>query len=155
MIGIGTDIGGSVRAPAAFNDCYGLKPTALRIPSYGLNGISAGQESIRGCVGPLARSLSDITLFQKAVLDQAPWDFETSLVPLPWKALSPSRKPRIGVMMDDGQVTPHPPILRALDTVRRRLGDAGFETVLWEPYKHDHGWHIVVRHSILANNYDY
>jgi amidase len=32
-LGVGTDIGGSIRIPAAFNSLYGLKPTFVSIPS--------------------------------------------------------------------------------------------------------------------------
>ncbi|KAI7494486.1 fatty-acid amide hydrolase [Hortaea werneckii] len=72
VMGVGTDIGGSIRVPAAFNNCYGLRPTTLRNSNLGLYGINAGQESIRGVAGPLGQSLNDLELFQKALLDQHP-----------------------------------------------------------------------------------
>lgn len=34
--GFGTDIGGSIRIPAAFNGLYGLRPSAGRMPYEGL-----------------------------------------------------------------------------------------------------------------------
>lgn len=105
VLGVGTDIGGSIRIPASFNNVYGLRPTALRNPVFGLNGISAGQESIRGCIGPLGQSLDDIWTFQRALLDQRPWDFEVSLVPLPWKEVQAPAMLTVGIMMDDGYYT--------------------------------------------------
>lgn len=64
-----------------------------------------GQESIRGVVGPLAsRSIEDLELFQRAVVDQEPWDIETSLVPVPWRRVTPTKDMTVGIMWDDGCV---------------------------------------------------
>lgn len=102
VLGIGTDIGGSVRIPAAFNECYGLRPTALRVPVLGHTGVSGGQESIRGVAGPLATSVEDLEVWMKTVLDQEPWEYETSLMPVPWKTDVKLGDFTVGVMWDDG-----------------------------------------------------
>lgn len=104
VLGIGTDIGGSVRAPAAFNACYGLRPTALRIPVLGHSGVSAGQESIRGVAGPLANSVEDLEVWMRSVLEQEPWEYETSLMPVPWRAgvKLGEKEFTVGVLWDDG-----------------------------------------------------
>jgi Asp-tRNA(Asn)/Glu-tRNA(Gln) amidotransferase A subunit family amidase len=103
-LGIGTDIGGSIRVPAAFCGAYGLRPTSLRNPYNGICLAGAGQESVRCVIGPLANTVEDLNLFQRAVLDQEPWEVETSLVPLPWKTVGPFRPDQIavGVIWDDG-----------------------------------------------------
>jgi Asp-tRNA(Asn)/Glu-tRNA(Gln) amidotransferase A subunit family amidase len=101
-IGIGTDIGGSVRIPAAFCGVYGLRTTALRNPYKGVILAGSGNESIRCIIGPLANSLADINLFQQALLDAEPWEEETSLVPLEWKPthIQP-HEVTIGIIWDD------------------------------------------------------
>lgn len=104
MIGVGTDIGGSIRIPAAFNGCYGLRPTALRVPNLGNFGITSGQESIRGVVGPLGQSVDDLDLFMSAVLAAEPWDTETMLVPVPWRPVNIRKELTVGIMFDDGYV---------------------------------------------------
>lgn len=55
---IGTDTGGSVRVPAAWNDLVGLKTTAGRVPSEGAVPLAARFDTI----GPLARSVEDAAL---------------------------------------------------------------------------------------------
>lgn len=54
-ISIGSDTGGSVRIPAAFNGVVGFKPTARRIPLGGAFPLSYSLDSL----GPLARTVSD------------------------------------------------------------------------------------------------
>ncbi|KAL2862797.1 amidase signature domain-containing protein [Aspergillus lucknowensis] len=144
-LGIGTDIGGSIRYPAAFCGSYGLRITALRNPYKGVFLAGGGNESIRCVIGPLANSIADLKLFQKAVIDQKPWEEETSLIPLPWKEL-PSFKPEqitVGIMWDDGIVRPFPPMTRALQNAKSKLESAGVKLVNWEPYEHRRGWDIL------------
>ncbi|EXF81460.1 amidase [Colletotrichum fioriniae PJ7] len=143
VIGVGTDIGGSIRIPAAFNGCYGLRPTALRVPNLGNFGITSGQESIRGVVGPLGQSVDDLDLFMSAVLAAEPWDTETMLVPVPWRPANIRKELTMGIMFDDGFVKPHPPVLRALRSAADKLKQAGVKVVDWEPFDHERGWEIV------------
>lgn len=103
VLGIGTDIGGSVRCPAAFNNVYGLRTTALRNPTLGNYGVQGGQESIRGIVGPLGQSIDDLWLFEKTALDQEPWEIDTAMVPVPWRGeLTMPKDITVGIMFDDG-----------------------------------------------------
>ncbi|KAE8348961.1 amidase signature domain-containing protein [Aspergillus coremiiformis] len=143
-LGIGTDIGGSIRCPAAFCNAYGFRPTMRRNPTQGIKSPEPGQEAILGVVGPLAaQSLDDLELFQRAVLDASPWDSETSLVPLPWKRVEEKREFTVGIMWDDGIVRPHPPITRALELAKSKLQASGIKVIDWHPYNHAHGWDII------------
>lgn len=149
VLGIGTDIGGSIRAPAAFNNCYGLRPTALRIPTMGNAGLIGGQESIRGVAGPLAQSVEGLQAWMATVLDQEPWELETSLMPIPWRSdvkLGGGGDSgfTVGVMLDDGIVKPHPPVIRALKAAAEKLKAVpGVRVVDWEPFDHQRGWDII------------
>lgn len=102
VLGVGTDIGGSIRVPAAFNACYGLRPTALRVPVLGQTSAAPGQESIRGVAGPLARSVEGLEVWMRSVIDQEPWEYETSLMPVPWRRDVRLGGFTVGVMWDDG-----------------------------------------------------
>ena len=66
-LAIGSDTGGSVRLPAAWNDLVGLKTTAGRVPLTGVVPLAARFDTI----GPLARSVEDAAL-AFALLDGSP-----------------------------------------------------------------------------------
>lgn len=55
VIGVGTDIGGSVRIPAGYCGIYSLKPTAGRISLAGAKGPVPGFEGLRVVAGPMTR----------------------------------------------------------------------------------------------------
>ena len=67
---IGTDTGGSIRCPAAFCGIVGHKPTYGRISRYGLIAYANSLEQI----GPMARSVSDISLLMKVLAGYDPRD---------------------------------------------------------------------------------
>jgi aspartyl-tRNA(Asn)/glutamyl-tRNA(Gln) amidotransferase subunit A len=61
--GIGSDTGGSVRVPSAWNDLVGLKTTAGRVPLDGVVPLCARFDT----VGPLCRSVEDAALMLAAL----------------------------------------------------------------------------------------
>lgn len=61
--GIGSDTGGSVRVPAAWNDLVGLKTTAGRLPLDGVVPLCPSFDT----VGPLARTVEDAALLFAAL----------------------------------------------------------------------------------------
>ncbi|CAF1410010.1 unnamed protein product, partial [Rotaria sordida] len=143
-MGIGTDIGGSIRSPAANNGVYGLKPTTFRIPKQGLVGVQMGRESIITTIGPLAQAREDINLFMKTILDTQPWLRDPSLVPIPWRLITlDSKNLTVAVMWDDGVVHPHPPITRAIQETVEYLKKSGIRIIDWEPIDHQKGWDLI------------
>jgi Asp-tRNA(Asn)/Glu-tRNA(Gln) amidotransferase A subunit family amidase len=150
-LGIGTDIGGSIRGPAANNGVYGLRPTSYRLPIEGFSATMLGQEHIVPVVGPLSTSLEGVKLFTKTLIDAKPWIREPSLIPIPWRTEpqistlpNGNKKLKIAVLYDDGVVKPHPPVVRALQTIADKLkGVEGIEVVEWVPFQHDYAWEII------------
>ena len=144
-LGLGTDIGGSIRSPAANCGVYGLRPSSYRIPVEGWSATMAGQEQVVAVLGPLSTSLGGVKLFMKTVLAAKPWLNEPSLLPIPWRdqetyfpTIAGGKKLRVAVLWDDGIVKPHPPVLRALREVVDKLKVIeGIELVDWQPYDHD------------------
>ncbi|MCJ1375386.1 hypothetical protein MMC20_006621 [Loxospora ochrophaea] len=150
-LGIGTDIGGSIRSPAANCGCYGLRPTGYRLPTDGWTATMAGQEQIVCVIGPMSTSLEGVKLFMKTIIDTKPWLVEASLLPFEWKGgekqlckTSGKKKLKVGVLWNDGIVKPHPPVIRALKEITEKLKTSDdVEVVDWKPYKHDEAWEII------------
>ncbi|MFZ5964506.1 amidase [Thalassococcus sp. BH17M4-6] len=67
---VGSDTGGSVRIPAAWNDLVGLKTTAGRLPLSGTVPLAARFDTI----GPLCRTVEDAALMLAALEAGAPID---------------------------------------------------------------------------------
>jgi len=60
---IGTDTGGSIRLPAAYCGCVGLKPTSGRVSRYGIVPLDFSLDH----AGPLTRSVRDAALVMNAI----------------------------------------------------------------------------------------
>ncbi|KAG5656005.1 hypothetical protein KAF25_001575 [Fusarium avenaceum] len=125
-----TDLGGSIRVPAAFNGLYAIRPTSDRIPKGGMENINNGQLSIKLSCGPICHSMEDLEAFTKIINSHPSNQHDPSSVPMPWRTLKASDdKLTIGLMKWDKVVMPHPPVLRALEHTKRALENAGHKVV--------------------------
>ncbi|KAF5097921.1 hypothetical protein D0Z00_002218 [Geotrichum galactomycetum] len=152
VIGLGTDIGGSIRGPASMQGVYGFKPSVNRLPSGDVYNAVTGSESILGTIGPMGRTLAIVELVTKVILDARPWKARPELIAKPWApeaVLAGKKTVRVGVLHSDGVVNPQPPVARALKEVEAKLkaagvvGDIELEIVPFTPYKHDEAWRII------------
>lgn len=143
-IGLGSDIGGSIRCPAAFNGIYGLRTTVGRLPTADYFSCQMGSESILSVTGPLSRSLETLELVTKTIINSKPWLVDPSLAPIMWQEHQQKKKYRIGILKHDGIVQPHPPIIRALEHVEKRLLELpNVEVFEYQPYDHNKALEII------------
>lgn len=88
----------------------------------------------------MTRSLSSLSYLTKAIIAAKPWTRDPKCVPIPWREEAfqevQSRPLVVGLMMNDGVVKPHPPILRALSEVAAALEAAGHEVMPWSSDGH-------------------
>lgn len=117
ILGVGTDIAGSIRIPALCNGLYGVRPTTGTVPHDGARNLDVpGTDGVKSTAGPIATTLRDCTLFLKSLMQAETWRYDSAVVSLPWRDLGiePGRKLRIGLVENDGVYTPSPPMRRAL-----------------------------------------
>lgn len=95
-LSIGTDTGGSIRAPAAANGIVGLKPTYGRVSRFGVTTLSWSLDH----AGPMTRTVADNAAMLQVIAGHDPLDESSADEPVPdySKALTGDvRGLRIGV----------------------------------------------------------
>lgn len=113
---LGTDTGGSVRSPAAYCGCVGLKPTYGRVPVEGVFPLSPTLDH----VGPVAATVEEAALLLDAIGD-AGWRPATGRIGTGIAGL------RVGFARDWHAADPEttPGVLRALDDAAAVLSMLG------------------------------
>jgi amidase len=74
IVAIGTDTGGSVRMPSAYNALAGLRPTVGLISRTGMVPLN----SVRDTAGPMARSVTDMAILLDVIAGPDPEDGATA-----------------------------------------------------------------------------
>ncbi|KIL66043.1 hypothetical protein M378DRAFT_177988 [Amanita muscaria Koide BX008] len=133
-LGVGSDLGGSIRIPSAFTGLYGFRPSFNRVPYAGCVDTLEGQEAILSVLGPMCSSMEGIKLFMKNVISAQPWNSDPMILRMKWSEdayrLAEHGNGKhlcFGILWHDKITFPHPPVFRALEIVK---------IIDWEPYKH-------------------
>jgi Asp-tRNA(Asn)/Glu-tRNA(Gln) amidotransferase A subunit family amidase len=131
ILGVGTDIGGSIRIPATCCGTYGFKPSVGRVPYGGQANPSAdGWTGIMPVAGPLAQSPRDLRLFLETVIKSKPWDFDYTALAMPWHPVPEKKTLTIGVLLECPTWPVTPPIMRAMKTATEKLKQAGHNVIM-------------------------
>ena len=138
-LGIGSDIGGSIRIPAHFCGIFGFKPTPGRLTYKGVIPASSrdeiGESHIASTIGPLARCTDDLVLVVRALLQERAWLDDPQLARQPWREERFTDKKRltIGYYTNDNWFTPAPACIRAVNEAAEVLRQLGHTVVPYTP----------------------
>ncbi|KAG8695479.1 hypothetical protein FRC11_001450 [Ceratobasidium sp. 423] len=149
LLGVGTDIGGSLRYVWTIPSEHIFMFEAPGLPSSGLVTPYQGQEDLALVIGPLAHSIRDLELFCRVISEHQPWNLDVNTLSMPWNQSlakpEENEKLVIGLLIDDGIVAPHPPIVECLQKAREALVAAGHEVVDWAPVDHMPAFELLVK----------
>ncbi|MEO1163675.1 MAG: amidase [Chloroflexota bacterium] len=118
-LGIGSDIAGSVRIPAAMNGCVSLKPTHGRVPSHDHFPKPSDQHPDWNTAGPMARRIEDLALAM-SVLSETPF--------ADYREIDLANR-RCVVYIHNGLVPVRKEVVETVSTAMGTLKHAGMETV--------------------------
>ncbi|TFW00513.1 amidase, partial [Oxalobacteraceae bacterium OM1] len=131
-LGLGTDIGGSVRFPAAFCGIASMKPTAGRLPDLGRYSMPVGQTAIASQVGVMARHVDDVAL-GLSIVNEGVQPIDDAPRPLGDYRSVDLAGLRVAVFTDDGLFPVSPANERAVREAAGMLADAGATVSEWTP----------------------
>lgn len=123
---LGSDIGGSIRVPAAFCGVYGHKPSYGLVPTRGHAppGLDGGPVAL-AVVGPMARSAADLDLALGVVAGPEPHEAVGYSLNLPPPRHAELADYRVLVIDQHPLAATDDEIRAALDTLARRLDGLG------------------------------
>jgi len=140
-LGLGTDIGGSIRVPATSCGVVGMKPTAGRADDPGRYSVAIGQRAIVSQIGVLARMVDDVELGLRVMTDGGAPDGSPTF-PLGDSAGVDVAKLRVAYYSDDGTFTVAPAVRRAVIEAAGALAGRGAQVTEWRPFEAERGFDL-------------
>ncbi|XP_073420057.1 vitamin D3 hydroxylase-associated protein-like isoform X1 [Dendrobates tinctorius] len=134
ILGVGTDVLGSIRMPSSFCGICGLKPCGDRLSDLGILSPVSGKSAVN-MPGPMARDVDSLALFMKAVLCDDLFRLDPTVPPVPFndEIYHSRRCLTIGFYDTDGYFLPHPSMRRAVQETKSLLEEAGHKLVPFTP----------------------
>ncbi|KAK5983011.1 Fatty-acid amide hydrolase 1, partial [Trichostrongylus colubriformis] len=136
ILGIGGDVGGSIRMPCHFTGIAGIKPSHLRFSHRGVCGSVPGRPLINSNDGPMTMDIETTVDFLREVWRDDWMSIQDPYVPpVLWneEQYKEGTTYRIGYYVDDGWFTPIPAIQRAVLEAKSHLEAAGHTLVPFHP----------------------
>ncbi len=149
-LALGSETGGSIRQPAAFTGCVGLKPSYGRVSRYGLVAFGSSLDQI----GPMSRSIEDAALCLEVLSGKDVQDPTSSQLPafLEEDGSLPSctaKNLQIGFVPEHLGEGCDPEVAQSIHNLLKRLEDQGASCVeLSMPFNH----YSVQTYYILATS---
>jgi fatty acid amide hydrolase len=131
-LGLGTDLGGSLRYPAAFCGVASLKPTAGRLPDQGRSSAHIGQRAIVSQIGPMARTVDDLALALDVLNGGRNPGGEPPL-PLGDPVSVDIANLRVAYYTDDGTLPVAASVRRSVNEAAGMLAGLGAQVTEWRP----------------------
>jgi aspartyl-tRNA(Asn)/glutamyl-tRNA(Gln) amidotransferase subunit A len=123
---LGTDTGGSIRQPAAYCGCVGMKPTYGRVSRYG---ITAYSSSLDQC-GPITQNVEDAAILYDIISGHDPMDSTSANID--YEAVTPKlnadKKLTIAVI-DNFVSQASPAIQKGFEKAVKALEEAGHKII--------------------------
>ncbi len=135
---LGSDTGGSIRQPAAFCGCVGIKPTYGRVSRYGLIAFASTLDQI----GPFARTVRDAAALLDVICGLDERDSTSANYPaccFEAALEEPFKQPRIGIPRALLRGDNHPAVNAAVEHAIKVLTDLGATIVDVELNLTDYG----------------
>lgn len=144
LLGVGTDLAGSIRIPAWCCGVYGFKPSINRVPYAGIetSGWDLASTGILASAGPLATSLSDLEYFMKVVIGAQPWvKYDPTSLPLPWVNNKSPKKTldqdehvlNVGFLFKDDVIGVYADVRLAFEAAAKKIQAAGHNVEMLKP----------------------
>jgi aspartyl-tRNA(Asn)/glutamyl-tRNA(Gln) amidotransferase subunit A len=127
---LGTDTGGSIRQPASFCNCVGVKPSYGRVSRFGVTAFASSLDQ----VGPMTKTVEDSAILLKALAGHDEMDGTTPHDPVPDYVAqlegASMKGVRIGLPKEYFDVAGlDPEVRRITEDAVRRCTEAGAEIV--------------------------
>ncbi|KAL6738195.1 hypothetical protein Aduo_011767 [Ancylostoma duodenale] len=132
LLGIGSDVGGSIRIPSTFCGIAGFKPSSVRFSHTFTTSSIPGRQLVTSNEGPIAKSITTCIEYLKvAWSDLFLYNVDPFVPPVTWQEemFSSQKKLRIGFYTHDGFVTPAPANQRAVLEAKKILENLGHTLV--------------------------
>ncbi|KAF8270691.1 amidase signature domain-containing protein [Lactarius quietus] len=120
-LGVGSDVGGSIRIPSGYCGIYGLKPGHGRVSYDGSKGPNPGFEAVNAVAGPMGRSVADLERMSRVLFGKGGNGQDIFPAPVPYRDVTLPEKLRFGYYLNGSSVPSKALTVRSLEGASLRV----------------------------------